>query len=90
MCSSAKKIAVKSIIAQKNVTRENKEINKLIWGKEKYKSFIASLLGQLQGHHSSGAEGAASGLTQSTTGVEDLTNNPSNDNDNDMDINSQD
>jgi hypothetical protein len=77
MRSSAEKIAVKSIIALINETRENKEINKTIYSKEKCKSFIASLLCQLPGHQSSGAEGAASGLTQSTTGVEDITNNPS-------------
>ncbi len=42
------------------------------------------------GTQSSGAEGAASGLTQLTTGVEDLTNNPSDDDDDDVDMNSQD
>jgi hypothetical protein len=89
MHSSAKTIAVKLIIAQINVTRENKEIYKLIYGEEKYKSIIASLLCQLLGLQSSGAMGAASGLTQSRTGVEDLTNNPSDDDDDDMDINSQ-
>jgi hypothetical protein len=51
---------------------------------------MASLLCQLPGHHLSGAEGAASGSTQSTIGVEDLTNNPSNNDDDDMDMNSQD
>ncbi len=70
----AKKIAAESIIAQINVTRKNKEICKLIHGEEKYKSFIASWFHQLPGHQLSGAESAASGLTQSTTGVDNLSN----------------
>jgi hypothetical protein len=90
MCSSANKIAVKSIIAQINKVWKNEEIYKLIYGEEKYMSFIASFLCQLPGHQSSGAEGAASALTQSTTGVKGLKNNPSNNDDDDMDMNSKD
>jgi hypothetical protein len=90
MCSSAKKIAVELIIDQINVTWENKEFYKSIYGNEKYKSFIASLVCQLLGQKLSSSEGAACGLTQSTTGVEDLTKNPSYDDDDDMDMNSQD
>ncbi len=86
----AKKIAAESIIAQINVTQKNKEICKSNHGEEKYKSFIASWLHQLLGHQSFGAESAASGLTQSTTGVDNLSNSPSNDDDDDMDMNSQD
>ena len=82
--SSAEKIAVDSIIAQINVTRENKDEYILIYGEEKYKNIIANLLCQLPGHQSSSGLSAGDGRAVSTRVVEDLTHVQS-DNKNDSD-----
>ena len=82
---SGEKISVGLIIAQINVTRDNKEEYNSIYGEEKYKNFIASLLCQLPGHQSSGPSSdpsAGDGRAVSNRAVEDLTNVQS-DNDND-------
>ena len=85
MQSFTEKIAVDSIIAQINVMRDNKEEYILIYGEEKNKNFIANLLRQLPGHHSSGPSSgpsAGDGRAVGNRAVEDLTNIQS-DNEND-------
>jgi hypothetical protein len=77
MQSSAEKIAVDSIIAQKKVMRDNKEEYILNYGEEKYKNFITNLLRQLPGHQSSGhssGPSAGDGRAVGNRAVEDLMN----------------
>ena len=77
MQTSGEKIAVDLIIAQINVTRDNKEEYVLIYGEEKFKNCIANLLCQLPGHQSSSPSSGSStgdGRVVGNRAVEDLTN----------------
>jgi hypothetical protein len=77
MQSSVEKIAVDSIIAQINVMQHNKEEYILIYGEEKYTSFIVNLLRQLPGHQSSdpsSVPSAGDNIAVGNRAVEDLMN----------------